>query len=54
VPAKRSHSAAAQGGMQAYMKIAIDHQDNAGERYHSVSAVEAASPAVTVEARLPS
>jgi len=40
--------------LTAYMKIGIDHQDNAGERYHSGSAVEAASPAVTVEARLPS
>ncbi|MCW8963108.1 MAG: fumarate reductase cytochrome b subunit [Gammaproteobacteria bacterium] len=40
--------------LAAYMRIGIEHQDNAGERYHSVSEVEASPPASTVEMGLPS
>jgi len=40
--------------LAAYMKIGIDHEENAGERYHSVTAVGVIPRSSRVEVRLPS
>jgi fumarate reductase subunit C len=40
--------------LATYMRIGIDHQESAGERYQRVSAVGAVPLAPTVEVRLPS